>query len=459
MSHRGPRLNTESAAALLDASSAVRCNGATGPLPWPEANKILCEVVPPSFPNTTCKVTDYGAVADGTTDNTDAFKKAIRACAQKGGGHVEVPAGEYVSGAIELLDEIDLHLDAGSTITFSGDPTKYPLVLTRNQGIELMNHSPAIYAYGRTNVALTGQGVLDDAGTATFNKGFCNAAWSTIQGWGDSGFLPVSKRLLPAGQSIRESFVEFYACKNVLIQGVSLKNAQFWQTHIVLSSNVTVDGITEDASNGNTDCFDPESSDHVVLKNSHLSCHDDCIAIKSGRDNDGRRVNVPTSNVVLMDTSCATPFGLITLGSEESAGIQNVYAYNLTTHQSAFYNGVNHLVEMRANQARGGGAININVDTVHNAHVRSAVVAENTSYNAGGCNSKVGNVTPIFDDLTFRHIEITGASQVLDLIGVGGHPTNVTISDSTFSNIRNATSTISNANVTYKHVTVNGVAQ
>src|SRR5207249_4511181 len=102
---------------------------------------------------------------------------------------------------------------------------------------------PAIYAYGRTNVGLTGSGVLDEAGTASFNSGFCNAAWNTIQGWGDSGFLPIAKRVLPPGQSIRESFVEFYACKNVLMQGVSLRNAQFWQTHIVLSSYVTVDGI------------------------------------------------------------------------------------------------------------------------------------------------------------------------------------------------------------------------
>lgn len=263
-------------------------------------------------------------------------------------------------------------------------------------------------------------------------------------------------RILPAGQAVRTSFVQFYSCQNVLVQGVTLTNAQWWQMHIVLSKNVTIDGITENPPTAsNTDCFDPESSDHVVLNNANLSCHDDCVAVKSGRDNDGRRVNVPMTNLVAMNTTCQTPYGLVTLGSEESGGMQNIYAYNMTTHGT----GARNLVDMRSNPARGGGGTNINIDTVKNAKLSGPVVLEETNYNASACNTAVGNVTPIWDNLNFSNLTISGAPQVLNLQGVASHPTNMTVSNSTFTSIGNANNTISNAKVTWTQTTINGTAQ
>ena len=138
-------------------------------LPWPAANDIVANTKLPVFPDRTFKVADYGAVADGKTDNTAAFAKAISACSAAGGGHVVVPAGTYVTGAIYLKSNVDLHLDPGATLMFSGDAFKYPLVLTRYEGIECMNHSPMIYAYGEKNIALTGSGTLDASGTASWN--------------------------------------------------------------------------------------------------------------------------------------------------------------------------------------------------------------------------------------------------------------------------------------------------
>jgi polygalacturonase len=263
-------------------------------------------------------------------------------------------------------------------------------------------------------------------------------------------------RILPAGQAVRTSFVQFYLCHNVLVKGITMSNAQWWQMHVVRSTNVTIDGLIENAPTAsNTDCFDPESSDHVVLNNANLSCHDDCVAVKSGRDNDGRRVNVPTTNLVVMNTTCQTPYGLITLGSEESAGMQNIYAYNMTTHGS----GARNLVDMRSNPARGGGGTNINIDTVKNASLHGQIVLEETNYNASACNTAVGNFTPIWDNINFSNLTISGAPQVLNLTGVASNPTNMTVSNSTFTNIGSATNTISNAKVTWTHTTINGVAQ
>jgi polygalacturonase len=436
------------------------------PLPWSAGNSILSSVVVPTFPNTTCTITSYGAVGDGKTDNTAAFKSAIADCSSKGGGHVVVPSGTFVSGAVQLLSNIDLHLSSGATISFSGDKSKYPLVYTRCQGIELMNESPAIYAYGATNVGLTGQGTLDASGTASFNSpsaiNICSTGWGTAQSWGDActngpnfvgNCLPIAQRVLPSGQAVRQSFVQFYNSHNVLVRDVTLSNAQFWQMHVVLSSNVTIDGITENVPTAsNTDCFDPESSDHVVMKNGNLSCHDDCMALKSGRDNDGRRVNVPLTNVVLMNVSCQTPYGMITAGSEESGDLQNIYAYNITTHGT----GARNLIDMRSNYARGGGGTNINIDTVPSATLSGAVVFLETNYTAGSCNTAVGNVTPIWDNINLSNIAISGAPQVLNLSGISTNPTNMTLRNATFTNIGNATNTVSYTNITATNVTING---
>src|SRR5262249_14328323 len=134
--------------------------------PWAEVPKILARIKPPTFPKKDFLITDYGAKGDGKFDNTATFAKAIKACNAAGGGRGVVPAGKFLTGAIEMLDNVNLNVGAGATILFSTDPKKYPLVLTRWQGIECYNYSPLIHAEGRTNLAVTGTGTLDGQGAA-----------------------------------------------------------------------------------------------------------------------------------------------------------------------------------------------------------------------------------------------------------------------------------------------------
>ena len=301
---------------------------ASGPLPWLKANRILANTVVPVFPNTSFVVTHsaYGAVGDGHTDNTAAFQKAVATCNAAGGGHVVVPAGTYVTGAIYLKSNVDLHLDPGATLMFSGDASRYPLVLTRYEGIECMNHSPMIYAFGEKNIALTGSGTLDASGTAPWNHGGNRAG--VLEPLVARGVPPHRRNV--AGK-LRSSFVQPYNCDTVLIQGVTLRHSLFWQLHPTLCRHVTVDGVTTHHSGMNSDGCDPECCDHVVIKNSTLLAGDDTIAIKSGRDADGRRVNVPTQNVVIWNNQFEGPVGAICLGSEMTGGIRNVYTYNNST--------------------------------------------------------------------------------------------------------------------------------
>src|SRR5438552_5624668 len=230
-------------------------------LPWPAANQIVAETVLPTFPDLTLSVTDtqFGAIADGNTDNTVAFRRAIEACSAAGGGHVVVPAGTYSTGAIHLLNNVDMHLERGAVLRFNGAIGNYPLVLTRVAGIECMNYSPMVYAYEQTNIALTGDGVLDAAETASWNVG---TDFTRILDPLVAAGLPPEQRVVPEHGHLRSSFVQPYRCRRVLVQGVTLRHSQFWQLHPTLCQSVTIDGVNTGETNViNTDGCNPESCD------------------------------------------------------------------------------------------------------------------------------------------------------------------------------------------------------
>jgi polygalacturonase len=418
-------------------------------LPWPEARAIVEATKVPVFPDKNFPVGDYGAKGDGKTDNTAAFAKAIQACNTAGGGHVTVPSGTYVTGAIALKSNVDLHLESGATLKFSGDASKYPNVLTRYEGIECMNHSPMIYAYGETNIALTGSGTLDAGGTSSWNKG---SDRSYLESLIKKGVTDPHKRVVPgSGHTMRSTFVEPYNCDTVLIQGVTLKNSMFWQLHPTLCTNVTVDSVSTDPStaHNNTDGCDPESCDHVVIKNCKLGAHDDNIAIKSGRDDDGRRVNVPSQNIVIFGCAMNGNWGAVTCGSEITGGVKNVYAYKCTVGGATKF-----ALYVKSNTLRGGGATNVNLDSITGDFDRSFVYLTSTY------NSQTGSHPPAFGPFTITNSSCTKAPLVFNVSGLSNdHVKGFTVSDCAFKGVSNATDKWSNVDgIKFTNVTINGKA-
>ncbi|HLL66368.1 MAG TPA: glycoside hydrolase family 28 protein [Micromonosporaceae bacterium] len=333
-------------------------------------------------------VRSAGAVGDGGTDDTAAFARAISACNSAGGGTVVVPAGTYRTGAIHLKSNVNLRLD-GATLAFSADPLAFPVVLTRYEGIECMNRSPMIYANGANNIAVTGTGVLDASATAAWNVG---SERRVLESWVNGGVTDPRKRVVPgSGLSLRSSFIQPYGCDRVLIQGVTLRGAMFWQIHPTLCTNVTVDGVTtdRDTTRTNTDSCDPESCDHVVIKNSVLRANDDNIAIKSGRDADGRRVNVPSQNIVAFGNTMDGSSGAITCGSEQTGGIQNVYAY-----QNRLIGATARGLYIKSNTLRGGFTRNINIDSMSGS-IRSVFALVEMAY-----KNQTGGFLPEYRGIT-----------------------------------------------------------
>lgn len=434
---------------LLTGSYQNQATGASSSLPWPAANAILARVAPPVFPNKNYPITSYGANGDGTTDNTAVFQQAITDCSQNGGGFVTVPAGTFLTGAIRLLSNVNLHLAEGATILFSADVRKYPPVLTRYQGIELINSSPMVYAYGQTNIAVTGKGTLDGSLTRLWNTG--EVDWGSLQEMAESE-VPVTQRVFGPGNpySLRTTFLEPYSCTNVLIQGITIKNAHFWQIHPTLCSNVLIDSVTTESTAGNTDGCDPESCTNVVIKNCSFSAGDDCIAIKAGRGADGRRLHTPSKNIVIMHCKFQGPWGMVACGSEESGGIQHVFGYDLSTIGAS----VKYVLFLKANPQRGGFVQDINLDTVNASNVTGAVLFATLSYE--GVSS--GGFPPAFDAITLNHMSVRGAPAVLNVTGPPGDQLrSISLANSTFTDITYPTSIITDVNkVIYTHVIING---
>lgn len=210
---------------------------------WAKVPGILKNIVPPVFADTVYDVTDYGAKSDTTFDSRPAILQAISHCNTNGGGTVLIPAGNYfIKGAITLKSNINLHIAEGARLEFSTEAADYlPMVLTKWEGTECFNYSPFIYAYQCTNVAVTGKGTIDGNGSVTFN------GWHAIQGPAvdrlrqmgiDS--VPVYQRVFGEGHYLRPCMIQFYGCKNVLVEDLKIYDSPFWIIHPVFCDNVTV---------------------------------------------------------------------------------------------------------------------------------------------------------------------------------------------------------------------------
>ncbi|MFQ6008859.1 MAG: glycoside hydrolase family 28 protein [Candidatus Zixiibacteriota bacterium] len=299
---------------------------------WDQVPEILSRIVPPTFPNRDFNVTDYGAVGDGVTDCNPAFKKAIAACTKAGGGRVVVPKGTFLSnGPIHLDNNVNLHVTEDATIKFGTNFDDYlPHVISRCEGTVCYTYSPLIYAYQKTNVAVTGSGTLDGQAEDTWARWpdktrpgtKPNEALREMGGRSGSDFGPVKDRVF----YFKPNMIEPYECENVLIEDVKIVDYPFWCVHPTFCTNVTVRKLRLDSHNSNNDGINPDSSTDVLIEDCWLDQSDDAIAIKAGRDQDAWRVGKPCQNIIIRNMP--SNFEGVAIGSEMSGGVRNVFIYD-----------------------------------------------------------------------------------------------------------------------------------
>lgn len=412
--------------------------------PWTtEYPKILARIKPPTFNKKDYNILKFGARAGGEFDCRTAINKAIDACSKAGGGRVVVPAGEFLTGAIRLKSNVNLHVSKGATLKFVTDEKAYlPIVHTRWEGMELMHLSPLIYAYDETNIAVTGEGTLDGQGKSYFWKWHGNpryggdpngvnqrAARARLYGMMDKN-VPVGERVFGAGYPLRPQFIQPYRCKNVLIEGVRIVDSPMWEVHPVLCENVTIRDLHISSHGPNNDGCDPESCRDVLIENCFFDTGDDCIAIKSGRNNDGRRISVPTENVIIRNCTMRDGHGGITVGSEISGGVRNLFAHDCKLDSADLWTAL----RVKNNASRGGKLENFYFRKITVGTVSRAVVEIDFNYEEGA----KGEHTPIVRNYVVEDLTCTSGNRAVDLQGLDSAPIyDVTMRNCSFGDIKN----------------------
>jgi len=425
--------------------------------PWTRLPRILARIHPPSFLPRDFPITSFGAVGDGAADATDAVRAAVEACHRAGGGRVVVPPGDFLTGPVRLLSNVNLHLAAGATLRFSTDPSRYlPVVLTRWEGVELMNYAPLVSAFGQDNVAVTGEGTLDGQADATHWWPWKAKTGAESQKpdrdrlfrQAEEGVEP-SQRIYGAGHYLRPPLLQVYRCRTVLVEGVTIRNSPFWVIHPVLCSNVIVRGVSVLSPGPNSDGCDPESSTDVLIEDTLFDTGDDCIAIKSGRNADGRRLAAPSERVVIRNCRMRAGHGGVTIGSEVSGGVRDVYAEHNTMSSPDLERGL----RIKTNVARGGVIENIFMRDTEILEVGSAIDIDMLYMLADEDLSRPH--LPVVWNVRVERLTVGKAALAWSIAGIDSSPVaGIVIRDSVFRNVSRGSRLVDAGSVVLDNVTL-----
>ncbi|WP_072530521.1 glycoside hydrolase family 28 protein [Bacteroides ilei] len=432
------------------------------------------KVQQPTFPDYTRSITEFGAVGDGLVLNTEAFDKAIKEVASKGGGTVVVPEGLWLTGPIVLQSNINLHLENNALVLFTADHTQYPIIKTSFEGLETRRCQSPVSATGAENIAITGKGVMDGNGDTwrPVKKGKMTAGqWKALLAKGGvvdekagiwypsegslKGALACKDFNVPEGietdedwNSIRDwlrpVLLSFQKCKKVLLEGVTFKNSPSWCLHPLSCEDLTINKVivSNPWYSQNGDALDIESCNRVLVLNSSFDAGDDGICLKSGKDADGRRRGEPCQNVIIRDNAVLHGHGGFVVGSEMSGGVKNIYVDNCT------FLGTDVGLRFKSTRGRGGVVENIHINNINMINIPNEGLIFDLFYGGkapGEEDTADANVTanippvteetPCFKDIFIKNVKAKGVGRAIYFNGLPEMPIkniyieNVTISD------------------------------
>lgn len=375
------------------------------PFPMPQLQR-------PSFPSETFDIRDYGAQEMGENSDvkiTDAVHRAIAAASENGGGTVLIPAGKWLTGPIHFRSNIHLLLAKGAEVYFSTDKNDYlPVVHYRHEGVETFNYSPLIYVSEAKNVAITGQGTLNAQGEHWWR-------WGRSQPRAIATKVPLSLRHFGKGagmEGMRPNFIVFWKCEDILVEGITLNDSPMWNVHLLYSRRAIVRDVKINSLQApNGDGVVVDSSQDVLVEYNHFKTGDDAVVIKSGFNEEGLQINIPTQNVVVRNYEARdvrTGSGGIVFGSETSGGIKNIYVHD------AYFEGSDRGIRFKSERGRGNVVENIFIRDIRMKDINQQAINVNTFYTGPTARGPA----PLFRNIDIRNVQIDGVPEAITLIGL-----------------------------------------
>jgi len=369
-------------------------------------------------------VRNYGAAGDGKHLETAAINKTVAACVKAGGGTVYLPPGKYLTGTIVLKSHVTLDLDAGATILGSESPDDYP-TCKDPWGGDRAEISSLIYAEDAENLTITGRGTVNGQG----------------QIWWKRQWLMEPKRGMPGAKTPEEfaevkkisrgrpQLIRLVRCNDVVIEHLNLTNSPSWNIHPLFCNFVRVDGVTisTPVPSPNTDGINPDSCRDVQIINCHIDTGDDCVTLKSGIDEKGRRMGRPDENITIANCVMKKGHGGVTIGSEMSGGVHNITVANCV------FQGTDIGIRIKAQRGRGNVVEGLTVANIVMQDVPHPFTI--TTFYHG--DDKPGDVfpvdegTPHFRDFLFSNITARGAEDAGSITGLRELP----IEDISFNHV------------------------
>ena len=381
---------------------SLQCFAQNNPFPSDSVDEIVKRIQLPRIPSYKISVAKLGAKGDSISNDKPAFDKAMALCKKNKGGTIIVPKGNYtLNGPIHFVSNVKLHLDDGAKIKFGSNPKDYPLVLTSWEGTMLYNYSPMIYGNNVENIAITGNGIIDGEAKKIWIK------WKPLEKKDqllsremNHKNTPIKDRIFGEGHYLRPQLIQFVNSKNILIENVQIEDSPFWCVHLLKSKSITIRGIKYNAHNNNNDGIDPEYSSDILIENVLFDNADDNIAIKAGRDDEGRsNSNTPSENIVIRNCEFKGLHAIV-IGSEMSAGVRNVYVEN-----SKFRGYLKRGIFIKTNSDRGGYIKDIYFNNLAFGKVEDCIYITANYHGEGS-----GLFPSIVSDISFSNISCIEAT-------------------------------------------------
>jgi len=458
---------------------------------WAQAQQYSWQRLPqvrkPVFKKDTINISKYGSKADGITLNTASINKAIAACSSKGGGVVLIPQGLWLTGPLVMKSNVNLHVSRAALLQFTDDKSQYKLVEGNYEGHAAVRNESPISGINLTNIAITGEGVIDGHGEvwrAISKDRLTETEWNKLvasggvvsengKSWYPSasyvgGLKVPGAGVIGNGKTMKDNelFKDFFRpnmlvltnCKKVLLQGVTLQNSPAWDIHTLLCDDLTVQNVrVRNAWNAqNGDGIDVESCRNVLIEGSTFDAGDDGICIKSGRDEEGRKRGKPTENVIVRDNVVYRAHGGFVIGSEMSGGARNIFVSNCT------FIGTDIGLRFKTTRGRGGVVENIFIkninmkDILHEAILFDMYYGGKSPGEADDVNDQavvpVTEATPSFSKFYVDNVVCNGAEKALMVRGLPEMGIkDIHIENSTFKTVKGA-DVIEAQNISLKNI-------